>query len=187
MTKQTWDPNSSLEEQLTYVVSELATDPVVRNEFEKAIASGKYLRDQNPEDHLIVYMLPIDTEKKKVLLIHHVKSGLWLPPGGHVEPGENLVETAEREVREELGINDFEIGNPFCTFITHITQKVKKYSCRKHLEIGFPVFIGNEDLDIEKREIHKAKWVSTKGASRITDDPSTLRAVEIVGETFFTP
>ena len=40
----------------------------------------------------------------QVLLIHHVKSGLWLPPGGHIESGETPAEAALREVREETGV-----------------------------------------------------------------------------------
>lgn len=41
----------------------------------------------------------------KILLIHHRKSGLWLPPGGHIDPGETPHETAVREALEETGIH----------------------------------------------------------------------------------
>jgi 8-oxo-dGTP pyrophosphatase MutT (NUDIX family) len=37
----------------------------------------------------------------RVLLHPHVKSGLWLPPGGHIEPNELPDEAALREVEEE--------------------------------------------------------------------------------------
>jgi 8-oxo-dGTP pyrophosphatase MutT (NUDIX family) len=40
----------------------------------------------------------------KVLLIHHKKLNLWLPPGGHIEKDETPDEAAEREFREELGL-----------------------------------------------------------------------------------
>ena len=39
-----------------------------------------------------------------VLLHRHAKLGLWLPPGGHIEPGELPDEAAVREVMEEAGI-----------------------------------------------------------------------------------
>src|SRR5258705_6829064 len=32
------------------------------------------------------------------------QADLWLPSGGHVEPGEHPVETVRREVAEELGV-----------------------------------------------------------------------------------
>ncbi len=40
----------------------------------------------------------------KVVLMKHRRLGLWLPPGGHVEPGESPDQTALREVREEAGL-----------------------------------------------------------------------------------
>lgn len=39
-----------------------------------------------------------------VLLHRHRKLRLWLPPGGHVEPGELPDEAAVREVLEETGV-----------------------------------------------------------------------------------
>ena len=38
------------------------------------------------------------------LLHWHRKVGLWLPPGGHIEPGEDPIEAALREVMEETGM-----------------------------------------------------------------------------------
>lgn len=40
----------------------------------------------------------------KVLLIRHKKLGIWLNPGGHIEPGELPHQAAEREFFEETGV-----------------------------------------------------------------------------------
>lgn len=40
----------------------------------------------------------------RVLLHRHRKLGLWLPPGGHIEPNELPDEAALREVEEESGL-----------------------------------------------------------------------------------
>jgi len=58
------------------------------------------------EKHLTatVYILTSD-EPKRTLLVHHKRFDKWLPPGGHVEFGENPYEAALREVREEAGID----------------------------------------------------------------------------------
>ena len=40
----------------------------------------------------------------RVILHRHRKLGIWLPPGGHIEPNELPDEAAVREVREEAGI-----------------------------------------------------------------------------------
>ncbi len=40
----------------------------------------------------------------RVLLVHHRKIQLWLPPGGHVEEFEDPVTAVHREVKEETGL-----------------------------------------------------------------------------------
>ena len=40
----------------------------------------------------------------RVLLVHHNRFGKWVPPGGHVEPGESLSQAAVREFEEETGL-----------------------------------------------------------------------------------
>jgi len=40
----------------------------------------------------------------KILLIKHKKLGIWLPPGGHIEPDELAHQAAEREFWEETGL-----------------------------------------------------------------------------------
>ncbi len=40
-----------------------------------------------------------------VLLIHHKKLGLWLPPGGHIEKDEVPDDALTREFKEELNLN----------------------------------------------------------------------------------
>jgi 8-oxo-dGTP diphosphatase len=57
-----------------------------------------------PPMHLVAYFVPLDAPSRWVLLGDHVKSGLWLPPGGHVNPGEDPRDTVVRETSEELGI-----------------------------------------------------------------------------------
>ncbi len=40
-----------------------------------------------------------------VLLLRHKRLGIWLQPGGHVEPGEELAAAALREAEEETGLS----------------------------------------------------------------------------------
>ncbi len=43
-------------------------------------------------------------EQERLLLIHRTDNGCWGIPGGGLEPGESLEETARRETREEIGL-----------------------------------------------------------------------------------
>lgn len=47
----------------------------------------------------------------KVLLHHHRKLGMWLPPGGHIEEDEIPDEAAVREVFEETGLRVALVGD----------------------------------------------------------------------------
>ena len=72
------------------------------------IASGADLfrvhKPDVPPMHLVSYFVLLDEERGKILLVDHLKAGLWLPTGGHVEPGEHPTSTVEREILEELGV-----------------------------------------------------------------------------------
>ena len=58
-----------------------------------------------PPKHVISYFVPVDARNRCLLLGDHRKSGLWLPPGGHVEDGEDPRDTVSREAAEELRID----------------------------------------------------------------------------------
>jgi 8-oxo-dGTP pyrophosphatase MutT (NUDIX family) len=57
-----------------------------------------------PPKHLVSYAVLIDPRDASVFLVDHILAGLALPPGGHVEPGEDPADTVRREAMEELGI-----------------------------------------------------------------------------------
>ncbi|NJP91888.1 NUDIX domain-containing protein [Nonomuraea sp. FMUSA5-5] len=54
-----------------------------------------------PDPHLVSYFVARN-RGGELLLVAHRKAGLWLPSGGHVEPGEDPWETVVRECQEEL-------------------------------------------------------------------------------------
>ena len=69
-------------------------------------SSGRSLADRsNSEGHLTVSGTVLHVRTGRVLLLHHRALGLWIPPGGHIEPGDDsLPAAAAREVCEETGI-----------------------------------------------------------------------------------
>jgi 8-oxo-dGTP pyrophosphatase MutT (NUDIX family) len=77
------------------------------------------VKPATPARHLVSYAVLADPRSGSVFLVDHRLSGLWLPTGGHVEPGEAPAVTAEREAREELGIEaDFSIAGRRPVFVT---------------------------------------------------------------------
>jgi 8-oxo-dGTP pyrophosphatase MutT (NUDIX family) len=89
------------------------------------VDSGAPLYRTRPPDeppmHLVSYVVPVDPTRGELLLAAHRKAGLWLPPGGHVEPGEDPWHTAVREAGEELSLVPGSPAPP--TFLT-VTRTV---------------------------------------------------------------
>ena len=55
--------------------------------------------------HITASAIVMSPDGASVLLVNHVRVGLWIQPGGHVESGDaTLVDAARREVTEETGI-----------------------------------------------------------------------------------
>jgi 8-oxo-dGTP pyrophosphatase MutT (NUDIX family) len=58
-----------------------------------------------PPRHLVSYFALVDgRDGGHILLVDHRNARLWLPSGGHVEPGEAPRRTVVRELAEELGL-----------------------------------------------------------------------------------
>lgn len=89
----------------------------------------------------------------EILLIKHINSGHWSFPKGHVEQGESEVETAQREIKEETGI-DVMIDSTFRETVTYFprkdTQKVVVYFIAK---------AKNYEYVPQEEEIAEIRWV----------------------------
>jgi 8-oxo-dGTP pyrophosphatase MutT (NUDIX family) len=110
-----------------------------------------------PPRHLVSYFVPFDEASRCVLLADHVKSGLWLPPGGHAEPGEDPRDTVTREASEELGIDARFRGAGLPFFLT-ATPTV---GLRSHVDVSlwFVLECGRGDkLAPDPREFRSVRW-----------------------------
>ena len=123
-------------------------------------------RPATPDKHLCVYFALFDEARRTVLLVDHVKAGLWLFPGGHVDDGEDPRATVAREAAEELRI-DGEFHPRFGEdplFLT-VTRTRGEHS---HTDVSFWfVLAGDQDMRIEAdpREANQVRWFAL-------DDPA---------------
>ena len=108
-----------------------------------------------PPKHLVSYFVIMDNDH--VLLVDHKKAELWLPSGGHVEPGEHPKDTVIREAKEELQISaDFISDSPL--FIT-CTETVGLTAGHTDVSLWY-VLRGNreEQLEYDKEEFNGIRW-----------------------------
>lgn len=122
---------------------------------ESGVEICRLIKPAVPPKHLISYSAVVDGEH--LLLVDHINAGLWLPPGGHVEPGEHPRTTALREIKEELSINgEFLHEHPL--FLT-ITETVGKTAGHIDVSIWY-AFRGDHSVEpaFDRSEFYGVRW-----------------------------
>lgn len=126
------------------------------------VASGATLcrtaKPATPPEHLVSYIVAVDPAERHVLLVDHRLSGLWLPAGGHVEPGEHPADTARREMDEELGIAAPMLGDRDAPWLVTRTPTVGPDS---HLDVSLWYAFAvptSAELAWDRREFLGVRW-----------------------------
>ena len=140
-----------------------------------------------PSPHLVSFFLLADRPAGSVLLCDHRLSGLWLPTGGHVEPGEHPLGTVRREAVEELGVAaepDAAFGDkPF--FLT-ITETAGPPATR-HVDVCLWFALAGrvgQPLRPDQREFAQVQWWTAADLRQVHPgrlEPHLLRALDTLG------
>ena len=127
--------------------------------------------------HVTASAFVVDGSRSRLLLIHHARLGGWLQPGGHVDPGEDVLTAAMREVREETGV----AGNPIAEGIfdvdVHPIPPSGGRPAHRHYDVRFLIEASNDDLT-PSDEVLGARWVALADVATLVTDLSVLRAIE---------
>lgn len=70
---------------------------------------------ENVADELLKFAVIISISENKYVFCKHKKRDTWEISGGHREAGENIMDTAKRELYEETGALEFNI-KPVCVY-----------------------------------------------------------------------
>lgn len=149
----------------------------VLNWIQSGVEIFRIEKPATPPMHLVSYFLVFSPEQSKVLLVDHKKAELWLPPGGHVEPGENPKETVLREAKEELGIEaEFLFEEPL--FVT-VTQTVGNVIQHTDISLWY-VLKWNPDnlMTYDKDEFNQIRWFGIDEIPFERSDPYLRRFIE---------
>ena len=99
---------------------------------------------------------------------HKRHGGLWEFPGGKLEPGESLLDAARREMREELGVDVSEIGDPLLAVADTGSPFVIEF---------VPITIEGEPTCLEHSQLD---WRSLEALAELELAPSDRKFVEFL-------
>jgi 8-oxo-dGTP pyrophosphatase MutT (NUDIX family) len=139
-----------------------------------------------------VFITAVTHGEVRVLLHFHKKHQIWLGMGGHVEPGENPVEGALREVREETGLTDvklvslakqnliktkyvMQLTQPFMILEEKISATPKEAA---HIHIDF-IYLATTKFPLKVIMVEMHGWFSEKELENI---PLTREVLNIAKE-----
>ena len=120
------------------------------------------VKPATPSPHLVTYAVLADPGDWSVFLVEHILAGLWLPAGGHVEPGEDPAVTVRRETMEELGVPaDLSLFDGSPVFLT--VTPTRAAGVGRHTDVSlWYVLSGSRDLrlTLDQREFTGGRWWS---------------------------
>lgn len=125
-----------------------------------------------PPKHLVSYFALVDQDN--VLLVDHKKAQLWLPTGGHVEPGEHPRVTVARELAEELGL---ELSDaPESPLMLTVSETVGTTAGHTDVCLWY-VLTGDRHapLQFDTEEFHSVRWFQFAATPVFQSDPHLSR------------
>ena len=127
--------------------------------------------------HYCSFFLPYDRVQNKIYLGYHKKAGDWIPPGGHIDPGETPSDAAIREMKEELKteitLADLTAWN---LSVKEINKEVQ--GCQAHYDVWHLVNLKEQPFDFLRKEYHDAGWFSiAEGIAKIEKNPDFAQII----------
>ena len=98
-------------------------------------------------------------EKNEFLAVKRGKedeifAGMWALPGGKIEEGETIKETAKREIFEETGLSLISIEDKFC-----MEGRLNIEGCPRLLIYIYRGAVSNETPSPHDKDIEKVEWI----------------------------
>lgn len=172
--------DSRIRAELAAIVPHDATEGAHLADAVTWVESGAVLcrvsKPADPPKHLVAYFAVIDAGH--ILLVDHKNAQLWLPTGGHVEPGEDPRATVVRELKEELGLEVArdDVGPP--RMIT-VTETVGSTPGHTDVTLWY-VVKGDRSARVvfDPAECHDAKWFTFAEVPLDRSDPCLSRFLD---------
>lgn len=159
------------------VADRIPIDEVEQASIETFLAHYDVLADPMDQDTDDVHVTgsAIVTGPRGVVLLRHKRLGLWLQPGGHIDPGETPWRAALREAEEETGlaVRFATLGVDGVPPLVHVDVHPGGRG-HTHLDLRYLVDGGDADPDPPAGESQEIDWfVWPAAVERASDDRLT--------------
>jgi len=116
-------------------------------------------------------------DRRRLVLVHHARLGVWVQPGGHVDPDDvDVVVAAEREIHEETGLAGLTRLDPgLFDLDVHQIPDRPTTPRHRHYDLRFLFLAAGEVLEVSP-ESHAVRWATLAELEEIDADPSMRRA-----------
>ena len=105
--------------------------------------------------------------RRGVILVKHKSLGIWLQPGGHIEPGETPWDAAVREAQEERGLGLALAGGQRQLVHVDVHPGPRGHT---HLDLRYLVEAGDADPQPPEGESQEVAWFDWDAAAERADD-----------------
>ena len=141
--------------------------------------------------HGSIHILIVNKDKTKTFLQRRstqkkLYPNMWdIAVGGHISTGETALETAQRELKEELGLNleDFDVKK-----VDRITEQLTNNGIISNEYVTIYLVCGDIDISqikLQEEEVSEIKWCSKKELNELIKQQKILphiREYEILNE-----
>ena len=127
--------------------------------------------------------------ENKILMIHHNKYGVWLPPGGHIEENELPDDALLREIFEETGIKakiiptqKLGLSEKYCKELAQpfvvLLEDIESNGLHNHIDLIYLCRAVNENYTMNEKEVHGIGWFTVDEIKQLKTFDNVIKTAE---------
>ncbi|MEY2974362.1 MAG: hypothetical protein RIR49_782 [Actinomycetota bacterium] len=147
---------------------------------ERLVAAGADPFDER-HDPVHITGSAIVVGPRGTVLLQHRRLGMWLQPGGHVDPGETPWDAARREAAEETGLEVAFHGGRIELVHVDVHAGGRGHT---HLDLRYLLDGGAADPDPPAGESQAVGWFDWPAAVERAGDPRLAGLLAVLGRRF---
>ena len=143
-----------------------------------AVAIDPFDRHDYTPGHFTASAFIVHPAGDRALLVHHGKIGIWIQPGGHVDPDDlSVMAAARREVAEETGVADLTpITDGLFDIDVHVFPETPGQPQHLHFDLRFG-FVAGSGILAATEEVRDCRWVNFDELAALGAGRSVYRPV----------